>query len=334
MQIASTIVKIVHDMTRDALTQLAGTAISAATTAAITIGFGTPWAVAQVATRVSALSTRIGKYVTKLIKAIKELLPRLEDAARLFRSLRKTLDEALESSHTAIRSAVRKGDDAATALPSGNRFGPMDARGLPVDVRDRVHTNLTNTELDNYLKANTSPEQYDQFLTDGHWPDDVPIPADRSFVNANGEVDWSGVPHQGFGLDPAGNPITKPTIPQPGEVFDRHGSGDGRFTSPVDNGTPYSYDQRSLPWAEDPPSYHQYVVERPFNEIGSAIDELPPGPFRDYIEKAFAKSSGSTSAQTGPIAPGFGHAGGGVQTLLPLTVNELCALGVIREVVP
>ena len=75
-------------------------------------------------------------------------------------------------------------------------------------------------------------------------------------------------------------------------------------------------------------------VERPFSEIGSAIDELPPGPFRDYIEKAFAKSSGSTSAQTGPIAPGFGHAGGGVQTLLPLTVDELCALGVIREVLP
>ena len=62
MQIASTIVKIVHDLTRDALTQLAGTAISAATTAAATLGFGTPWAVAQVSTRVAALSARVGKY--------------------------------------------------------------------------------------------------------------------------------------------------------------------------------------------------------------------------------------------------------------------------------
>ena len=118
MQIASTIVKIVHDMTRDALTQLAGTAISAATTAAITIGFGTPWAVAQVTTRVSALSARVGKYITKLVKAIKELLPRLEDAARLFRSLRKALDEALESGKGALRTAVRKSDDAADALPA------------------------------------------------------------------------------------------------------------------------------------------------------------------------------------------------------------------------
>ena len=122
MQIASTIVKIVHDMTRDALTQLAGTAISAATTAAITIGFGTPWAVAQVTTRVSALSARVGKYITKLVKAIKELLPRLEDAARLFRSLRKALDEALdealESGKGALRTVVRKSDDVAAALPT------------------------------------------------------------------------------------------------------------------------------------------------------------------------------------------------------------------------
>ena len=116
MQIASTIVKIVHDMTRDALTQLAGTAISAATTAALTLGFGTPWAVAQVATRVSALSARIGKYVTKLVKAVKELLPRLEDAARLFRSLRKALDEALESGKGALRTAVRKSDDVRTPM--------------------------------------------------------------------------------------------------------------------------------------------------------------------------------------------------------------------------
>ncbi|NTV39804.1 MAG: hypothetical protein HGA51_07600, partial [Demequinaceae bacterium] len=101
-----------------ALTQLAGTAISAATTAAATLGFGTPWAVTQVATRVASLSARVGKYVTKLLKAIKELLPRLDDAARLFRSLRKALDDALASGSNAIRTATRKADDAAHALPT------------------------------------------------------------------------------------------------------------------------------------------------------------------------------------------------------------------------
>ena len=118
MHIASTIVKIVHDLTRDALTQLAGTAISAATTAAATLGFGTPWAVAQVSTRVAALSARVGKYITKLVKAITELLPRLDDAARLFRSLRKALDDALEAGGDALRSVTRKADDAADALPT------------------------------------------------------------------------------------------------------------------------------------------------------------------------------------------------------------------------
>ncbi|NTV39482.1 MAG: TNT domain-containing protein [Demequinaceae bacterium] len=200
-------------------------------------------------------------------------------------------------------------------------------------MRDRVRTNLSDAELDTYLRANTSADQYDQFLKDGQWPDNVPVPADRSFVNANGDVDWSGVPHQGFGLDAAGNPITRPTTPQPGEVFDRYGSGDGRFTSPVENGTPYSYDQRSLPWAEDPPSYHQYVVERPFNEIPSAIAELPPGPFREYLEGLVAELDAPPTSLTGPIAPGFGHSGGGEQTLLPLSVNDLCGLGMIREII-
>ncbi|NTV40319.1 MAG: hypothetical protein HGA51_10275, partial [Demequinaceae bacterium] len=64
------------------------------------------------------LSARVGKYVTKLLKAIKELLPRLDDAARLFRSLRKALDDALASGSNAIRTAVRKADDAAHALPT------------------------------------------------------------------------------------------------------------------------------------------------------------------------------------------------------------------------
>ena len=129
MHIASTIVKIVHDLTRDALTQLAGTAISAATTAAATLGFGTPWAVAQVSTRVAALSARVGKYITKLVKAISELLPRLDDAARLFRSLRKALDDALEAGGDAIRSVTRKADDAA------NVRTPMTYDDL---VRERI----------------------------------------------------------------------------------------------------------------------------------------------------------------------------------------------------
>jgi hypothetical protein len=53
------------------------------------------------------------------VHAIKELLPRLEDAARLFRSLRKALDEALASGKGALRTAVRKSDDAAGPVPAG-----------------------------------------------------------------------------------------------------------------------------------------------------------------------------------------------------------------------
>ncbi len=154
MHIASTIVKIVHDLTRDALTQLAGTAISAATTAAATLGFGTPWAVAQVSTRVAALSARVGKYITKLVKAISELLPRLDDAARLFRSLRKALDDALEAGGDAIRSVTRKADDAAGPVPPGvTRYASDDEA-----VRDLIDSGR-------WRDPGTRPN----FIGDGDW---------------------------------------------------------------------------------------------------------------------------------------------------------------------
>ncbi|NYE08945.1 hypothetical protein F4694_005802 [Bacillus niacini] len=37
-------------------------------------------------------------------------------------------------------------------------------------------------------------------------------------------------------------------IPDQGEVIDRYGPANGRYTSPVIDGEPYNYDQRSLPF--------------------------------------------------------------------------------------
>lgn len=119
MQIASMIVKAVHDLTRDALSQLIGTAISAVATAACTLGFGTPWAVAQVVSRASSLAAKVGKFVTNLLKAMKRLMPLLDDAARLLRSLRTAFDNALQGASAAVRSAFRGADTTPGAVPPG-----------------------------------------------------------------------------------------------------------------------------------------------------------------------------------------------------------------------
>ncbi|WEG08613.1 hypothetical protein PU630_15415 [Microbacterium horticulturae] len=73
LQIASTLVQMVHDVVRDALSQVVGTAISATATAAITLGIGTPVALAQIGSKVASLVAKIGHVIPKIIDALTEL---------------------------------------------------------------------------------------------------------------------------------------------------------------------------------------------------------------------------------------------------------------------
>ncbi|WP_061965064.1 hypothetical protein [Demequina aurantiaca] len=139
MQMASTIVQIVHDITRDALSQIVGTAISATATAVFTLGFGTPWAVSQVATRAASLSARVSSFVTKLLRTVKALLPKLDDAARLFRSLQDGLDRAIRSATDGASSASRHLDDIGPGSPSIRHMDDVPpGRTYDEAVSDRI----------------------------------------------------------------------------------------------------------------------------------------------------------------------------------------------------
>jgi hypothetical protein len=94
MQVASTIVQIVHDLVRDALSQIVGSAISAAIEAVCSFGLATPIVIAQVADKVAVWAGKISRWVTKLLRSIRELLPRLKKAGELLEKLWKALDEA------------------------------------------------------------------------------------------------------------------------------------------------------------------------------------------------------------------------------------------------
>jgi hypothetical protein len=92
LRTCSTIVKVVHDLVRDALAELVGAAISWAAEIALTVGLGTPWVIGQVASRVSALATRVGTKVTEVItsaRSLKQLIEALKEAIQaLARNLR------------------------------------------------------------------------------------------------------------------------------------------------------------------------------------------------------------------------------------------------------
>ncbi|KJL36528.1 ADP-ribosyltransferase exoenzyme [Microbacterium ginsengisoli] len=125
LQVAATIVQVVHDIVRDVLSQLVGSAISWAAEAVVTVGLATPWIVEQVATRVASWTAKIGSKLTALLRSIKTLATLLEK----LRSLLSHADELFASVLKGGRSAVSRvlgheGD--AVSLTSVRRFADDD----------------------------------------------------------------------------------------------------------------------------------------------------------------------------------------------------------------
>ena len=100
MELASTIVQMVHDLTRDAIATIVGTAISAAVTTVATLGIGAPAAAAQVATKTASLAGKIGKFVTRLISSIEKLGKLVDDLVGLFGRLTSVAADALRKAPT------------------------------------------------------------------------------------------------------------------------------------------------------------------------------------------------------------------------------------------
>lgn len=145
--------------------------------------------------------------------------------------------------------------------------------------------------------------------------------------------DWGEVPQGGYTID-GGQAVKHPLVPQIGDVFDRYGPPDGRYTSPVPASGPYTYDQRSLPYLEDPSQYRRYRVIGDFSDIEHYYDAAPDAVRAD-VDRIMRRSNSSFEdlgrAWEGEIAPGFGARGGGRQVEMPMTVELLRRLGLIEE---
>lgn len=132
LELCSTLVKTVHDLVRDTLSQLVGTIISIATEAIATAGFALPLIIEQVTTRVSALATRVGTTITKLITSLKSFTSLFEALQELLRR-GKTLFDQMPPGKTG-----RSTWPAATPHQSPPLPGPGDAtrRRGPGDYQD------------------------------------------------------------------------------------------------------------------------------------------------------------------------------------------------------
>lgn len=204
-----------------------------------------------------------------------------------------------------------------------------------------AESGLSPTQLHDYLESQWPRDGAlaRAFESSGVWPHDVQIPKGPEVLTADGKINWDGVDNDGFASRGDGTVDRAPYAPPVGSVLDRYGPPDGRFTSPVPDEGPYPYDERGLPYLEDANQYHQYEVVHDVGDLRGAYDALD-GDHKELVDallqqrKKTADDLGSLGAYRGEIAAvgRFGSPGGGVQVQLPLPVEILQVLGVLREI--
>ena len=200
---------------------------------------------------------------------------------------------------------------------------------------NRLLKQSTCSSDDFYKYLNKINSDYaDTYAKTGKWPSDVQIPKSPDVLKADGTINWDEVPNGGYVLDGKGDAIKEQYVPGIGETIDRHGPNNGRFTSPVRNNKPYSYAQRSLPYMENPSQYHRYKVTGDLSNIEQYFIQSTDANLKQMISaymKKFRLSFSDLETYRGRIASGFGEIGGGEQYELPLPVNMLEGLGLLKE---
>ena len=121
------------------------------------------------------------------------------------------------------------------------------------------------------------------------------VVSDSKYLNSAGDINWEKyAPNGGY---VSGTKVTSLGLGT-GTVIDRYGNQFGRYSSPV--GTPY--EQRALPYVENPNAYHKYEVLKPIDNVSQ-----------------------------GQIAKAFDQAGGGIQYELPANIKQLIKDGYLKE---
>ena len=189
----------------------------------------------------------------------------------------------------------------------------------------------TKSELYRYLD-NIDHSLSEEYLLTGKFPQDIQVPKSSSVLNSDGSINWSETPKGGYVLGVDGQPIKDIYMPVKGEVIDRYGNPEGRYTSPIVNGKPYSYSERSLPFVEDLNQYHKYKIVGKYNDLQSYIDNCTDLDLKADVEAYIDCYNVKLDIYKGKIASGFNSVGGGLQYQFTLPIFMLEDLGYIKEI--
>lgn len=261
LQIASTIVQVVHDLVRDILSQLVGSAISWATQAVVTVGIATPWIVAQVSSRVASWTAKISSKLTGLLRSCGKLGDLLSELRALMAQADSKFSEVLTKGRTAVHNAK----EAVVALPGVRRLDP------------RRHKLVSDME---------------QWATNAHLPGYRPFGGldGNAFIDTHlrrfterGYPDWHWPPSNGFDTSYPVRPAS--SVLQPGMSINRispvaSAEDLGEYASPAG----VSFEARSVPPDRLSPSFSSYDLK--------VLKPLPPEVTFGRIAEAFEQPGG------------------------------------------
>ena len=267
LSVASTIVQVVHDIVRDVLSQLVGSAISWASEAVLTLGLATPWIVEQVSTRVASWVAKIGSKMTALVRSVKALSKLLDELRGLLRQADDLFASVLKGGKEAAATGLHNAKEGVVGLPGIRRLDPR---------RDELIANMQK------------------------WADDAGIPGYKPFGDLSGTdfidthlkrftpegyADWRWPKDDGFDMDLPVKPAAE--FFPPGTRIDRISVAEGiedsgEFASPVGTRFP----AQSLPPDRLGPAFNRYTYE--------IIKPLPPEVQVGNIARDFQQPGGGT----------------------------------------
>ncbi len=244
LQIASGIVQFVHGLVRDAISTIIGSLSSATILSVCTLGAGVPLAVSQVASKASALATRISRSIDDLITSITNLSRHLRALRELIERVNQVFSRALRNTPTRVPASgkPRSSDAGAPRIPDGTSV----SKNAPEAPRYDPDAPVRKTE-----SARNAPRRYTA--------EDVQRTLDEAPRNAQGQpVDHrNGRPLQE--TNAAGNRGWHMKYDPESGRFVAENPGNAEPSVLPETGEPNSYgydaDGNRLPYANHRPGY-------------------------------------------------------------------------------
>ena len=130
MRVASQLVQVVHDVVRDAVAQVVGTALAVAAETALTLGIAAPFAIGQVTVRVASVAETVGNAIVRLQRGFRELVRLIGELRELFARGGRMLGRMLRGDGARVALAGEGwGAVPGDTVAPGHRVWSMEAGG-------------------------------------------------------------------------------------------------------------------------------------------------------------------------------------------------------------